>query len=252
MATLRGRCPQIHKWIHPPYTDSSSINGSILRGRAQHLRALLLLRLALHRVAERRGDVCKVAPEQRGPHFGHLLARARGRASVRPASELLGLFEGKTQRRGEEEAALPPPRTKWTRRVPHPVLIGRAPLGTTGAWLCAPSHAKKTRRLTAGCLGAGRDDARRAGELHRRVPPPPPPYCCPYPCPYCTLTPSLPSRCFQGHGRGRRDARRAAPPPLLRGAVPARRSRGRPPTPLPRTNRTSLVPLLVLSGHAVT
>ena len=22
----------------------------------------------------------------------------------------------------------------------------------------------------------------------------PPPYCCPYPCPYCTLTPSLPSR----------------------------------------------------------
>ena len=23
---------------------------------------------------------------------------------------------------------------------------------------------------------------------------PPPPYCCPYPCPYCTLTPSLPSR----------------------------------------------------------
>ena len=25
-------------------------------------------------------------------------------------------------------------------------------------------------------------------------PPPPPPYCCPYPYPYCTLTPSLPSR----------------------------------------------------------
>jgi len=25
------------------------------------------------------------------------------------------------------------------------------------------------------------------------TPPPPPPYCCPYPCPYCTLTPSLPS-----------------------------------------------------------
>jgi hypothetical protein len=22
-----------------------------------------------------------------------------------------------------------------------------------------------------------------------------PPYCCPYPCPYCTLTPSLPNRC---------------------------------------------------------
>ena len=26
------------------------------------------------------------------------------------------------------------------------------------------------------------------------VKPPPPPYCCPYPCPYCTLTPSLPIR----------------------------------------------------------
>jgi hypothetical protein len=26
------------------------------------------------------------------------------------------------------------------------------------------------------------------------APPPPPPYCCPYPCPYCTLTPSLPIR----------------------------------------------------------
>jgi len=25
--------------------------------------------------------------------------------------------------------------------------------------------------------------------------PPPPPYCYPYLCPYCTLTPSLPSRC---------------------------------------------------------
>ena len=24
---------------------------------------------------------------------------------------------------------------------------------------------------------------------------PPPPYCCPYPCPYCTLTPSLPIWC---------------------------------------------------------
>ena len=29
--------------------------------------------------------------------------------------------------------------------------------------------------------------------------PPPPPYCCPYPCPYCKLTPSLPSR----HAAGR-------------------------------------------------
>jgi hypothetical protein len=32
--------------------------------------------------------------------------------------------------------------------------------------------------------GAAHDNGSKAA-------PPPPPYCCPYPCPYCTLTPSL-------------------------------------------------------------
>ena len=35
----------------------------------------------------------------------------------------------------------------------------------------------------------------RAGRLGTGCASPPPPYCCPYPCPYCTLTHSLPSRC---------------------------------------------------------
>jgi hypothetical protein len=74
--------------------------------------------------------------------------------------------------------------------------------------------------------------------------PPPPPSCCPYPCPYCTLTPSLPSR-HQGRRCGA--ARHGVPPgrchapkggmvqPAARGPLaPARRLRvGRRP-PLPR------------------
>ena len=33
-------------------------------------------------------------------------------------------------------------------------------------------------------------DLARSGHLYEA---PPPPHCCPYPCPYCTLTPSLPT-----------------------------------------------------------
>ena len=36
------------------------------------------------------------------------------------------------------------------------------------------------------------------------------------------------------------------------GQLYAYQQKAPPPPPLPRTNRTSLVPLLVLSGHAVT
>ena len=44
--------------------------------------------------------------------------------------------------------------------------------------------------------GAADDFADAAGF----VPPPPPPHCCPYPYPYCTLTPSLPSRFVPAEG----------------------------------------------------
>ena len=42
-------------------------------------------------------------------------------------------------------------------------------------------------------------------------PPPPPPFCCPYPCPYCTLTPSLP-RWFP-HAATKPTELQVAPPP---------------------------------------
>ena len=53
-------------------------------------------------------------------------------------------------------------------------------------------------------LDAFLDMLRRAGLLA-----PSPPYCCPYPCPYCTLTPSLPSRLLapRGHDARARDKR---------------------------------------------
>ena len=37
-----------------------------------------------------------------------------------------GIAEFEAQLRAANRSAPPPPRTKWTRRVPHPVLIGHA------------------------------------------------------------------------------------------------------------------------------
>jgi len=50
----------------------------------------------------------------------------------------------------------------------------------------------------------------------RKVLPPPPPYCCPFPCPYCTLTPSLvPTGRRAWEAVGGRGRRRHRPPPRL-------------------------------------
>ena len=53
-------------------------------------------------------------------------------------------------------------------------------------------------------------------------PPPPPRYCCPYPCPYCTLTPSLPGaeprRAPVPRGAARMRGGRARHAPQARGA----------------------------------
>ena len=56
-------------------------------------------------------------------------------------------------------------------------LVERGP----AAWRCEARALRRAR--PPGQHPAG---ARRAGQD-------PPPYCCPYPCPYCTLTPSLPT-----------------------------------------------------------
>ena len=72
-----------------------------------------------------------------------------------------------------------------------------------------PDAAAAARRCTALL------PARRAVALARHGPSPPPPYCCPYPCPYCTLTPSLPSRWRRcsSWSASRRSPTRSAPPP---------------------------------------
>ena len=65
--------------------------------------------------------------------------------------------------------------------------------------------------------------------------PPLPPYCCPYPCPYCTLTHFLPPS-LAGDGAACRGPR-GAPPGARRAAQPRRRGAPRPPS-------TQLTPLL--------
>ena len=48
------------------------------------------------------------------------------------------------------------------------------------------------RRGRSGGLPARYQGGGHLRVRHPQAGPPPPPYCCPYPCPYCTLTPSLP------------------------------------------------------------
>jgi len=64
------------------------------------------------------------------------------------------------------------------------------------------------RRVRFG-LGSAHGWPRPGGSLRspgrcrsRSRPSPPPPYCCPYPCPYCTLTPSLPTGGAVAHLEG--------------------------------------------------
>ena len=81
----------------------------------------------------------------------------------------------------------PPPRTKWSRRVPHPVLIGHA-----ASLAPYKTDTRRRRRATApprsSCWRGGSLWGWRARSGRSWPPPPPPPYCFPYPCPYCTLT----------------------------------------------------------------
>ena len=90
----------------------------------------------------------------------------------------------------------------------------------------APPEAGRSRRVLT------RAGAAVAGVKPSATVPPPPPYCCPYPCPYCTLNPSLPrSRSVSKSIRfpspsGLRRVRTAPTRPALQGSRPGV-SRGR-------------------------
>ena len=78
-----------------------------------------------------------------------------------------------------------------------------------------PKGQLRTGGRKAGAAGGDSDDEGGRSdddEFYDRASVPPPPYCCPYPCPYCTLvppahqpSPAPPSLAWpQGAGRGRR------------------------------------------------
>jgi len=127
------------------------------------------------------------------------LARRRPRTgAARGGSAWQSRVSRRCRRSRRAAGSVPPPsfpRTKWTRRVPHPVLIGHAASLSQVRW---PAGSRAEAR-------------------------------------------SLPARAAAPH------ARRAARQPRRARLA---RAHGAPP-PLPRTNRISLVPPLVLSGHAV-
>ena len=80
--------------------------------------------------------------------------------------------------------------------------------------LCRPRRPRRLRlTLRVRPTGSRRCTMRRrmGSSMRSRCPPP---YCCPYPCPYCTLTPSLPLvRCAQGAVVLSSSAPRPPPPP---------------------------------------
>ena len=97
----------------------------------------------------------------------------------------------------------PPPRTKWTRLVHPSVLIGHAAghgracllrkrAAAAGRFSCCRRAARLPTSSACGRRQTGGEIALPSGICGKRGVDaagftPPPPYCCPYPCPYCTL-----------------------------------------------------------------
>ena len=168
---------------------------------------------------------CRAEPSRPSSHPA---PRPRPQSRRRPASaRVAGL--GVTRVRGAQLDALvaappPLPRTKWTRHVPHPVLIGHA-----GAQLDA-LVAGLGARLGLGSVGVL--------VLCAVTPPPPPPplFRSPYTSPYrtknapplgrflvaCTASPSATRSALARGGAAAPPGRRAAP----RGGLFVRTSRG--------------------------
>ena len=71
--------------------------------------------------------------------------------------------------RGERSGSPPPPRTQWTRRVPHPVLIGHAASLSQSGTGRAQRGAARRGRCGAGGGGGGRRRRRRRRPILTRV-----------------------------------------------------------------------------------
>jgi hypothetical protein len=120
---------------------------------------------------------------------------------------------------GRRVRPAPPPRHAARALPPDGVGGGR---GRGCAFAEAPCLSRGNDAPDTWCA-SGDLDARRC-TFDRASVPPPLPYCCPYPCPNCTLTPSLPSRSATAASRRLPAPRR--PPPAARRPPPAAR---RPP-----------------------
>jgi hypothetical protein len=150
-------------------------------------------------------------------------------------------------------AALQPRYRCWTSSiVTSPTACARRPAWTrqrghvsvdTSAWTRQRGHVSVD---TSAWTRHPRPGAQRTGPAASPCgaeQPPPPPYCCPYPCPYCTLpllTTAKPRRHSQSGAAARGQMRRSTP------SLPYRVDTSRPS---PGTDWTRLVPPPVLTRH---
>ena len=205
--------------MSPPKEEGSRLGCTPRTAReAQPARGAAVFRSAICDCLSLKVSVSLHAVGRGADGVGRGARRQRRRSSARTFTP--------TARHRPRPRPRPPPRTKWTRLVPHPVLIGHAAPAPAPPPLPAalrrgaahparptsvarpeagPSRVPRrarTRRFerwrsrgpSAGGHSWPSARRRRCTGCSRRASLPPPPYCCPYPCPYCTITPCLPSR----------------------------------------------------------
>jgi hypothetical protein len=168
-------------------------------------------------VAARRRGVCNLFSAEQGPltrgaagqAFSRHVVKHRNKLLRRPAGHRGGLMVS-SEEQDRPMARLLSPRLWCVRR--H---YGRDPECEASPWRSAADwlrarawwHTWSQHGVSAVCpqvlAPGGHTDCTRAGKRDdygqrpfaaraRAVPSLPPPYCCPYPCPYCILLPSLP------------------------------------------------------------